>query len=202
MDPRQPTSAPPATWGYPTPPPLLSAPPMPQSSYPVPPPQQQHRIGGGSSSSTMNSSSAPQPQYNRRVEALPEDPSQLVLPPLPPPVIPDTMYNIPIADVYEMIRGLRGMVGDPNFDVSKLLTALKDSPNLGLAMLRVLLESGMLKRRSEGVMEGPQNGSEVVSVPLPEANPPSIPPGYHSWIVRGQPTPNSTTTENHSRRPW
>eukprot|EP00760_Papus_ankaliazontas_P037561 PhM_4_TR8529/c0_g1_i1/m.87457 len=104
--------------------------------------------------------------------------AELVLPPLPDPVVPEHIGSSSVKEIYTLLDSMRACV-DGN--ESQLRDALMQDPNMAVAMLRVLHEAQCL-RDSSGAPIAP-----------PEALPPSLPRGYKSWVLRASDVKGAVT---------
>ena len=93
------------------------------------------------------------------------------LPPLPPPVLPESLHGIKTAEVYMALRELRRLIDVPDRE-PLVRQGLQEQEPLALALFQVLHESGLLKTHPGGQ-----------PLPLPDSSAaPSLPPGYRSWL--------------------
>lgn len=105
----------------------------------------------------------------------------LPLPPLPSPVLPQLVEGQPLEEMYDVIIELRRQLEEEDKSLSSIKYLLSNDPKVLLAVCSVLHQSGHMKRRRMD-----ETGNVVTEqVPLPEAVPPPLPPGFNSWIVKG-----------------
>jgi hypothetical protein len=114
----------------------------------------------------------------------PLDLSGLPLPPLLDPVLPATVENIDLSEVYDVITGMKRMLDLNNEDdEDEIRKNLQEDPDLLLAVIRVLHESNCLKR----LVVDDETGEEVEeTVALPIGPTPQLPPGVYSWLPQQQ----------------
>lgn len=100
------------------------------------------------------------------------------LPQLPGAPVPSTIRGISTEEVYSTILQLRRQ-HDDLAERERAKEVLKNHSTFLLAVTQVLQESGLLVIPTVN-----SDGSfGEVSVPLPEAPQPELPPGYNSWAI-------------------
>lgn len=104
------------------------------------------------------------------------DVSEIPLPVLlPDPVPPASLHGIPLEDIYEIIKGMRRHLDE---EEESIKANLLEDPNILLAVVQVLHESGLMKRQvvdAQGVVR-------LEDQPLPSCPPPPLPAGIYSWL--------------------
>ena len=109
--------------------------------------------------------------------------STMPLPPLQEPVLPTTVENIDLSEIYQVITGMKRVLDvEDQEQEDEIRLNLMEDPQLLLAVVRVLHESHALKRLAVDV-----DGAQVVeTVPLPIGAVPQLPPGIYSWLPQQQ----------------